>query len=153
MEAFECNCKCGCGCCCKQNSQILLPVAPYQLHQTIIQSNVGYENQNFSSEMNLQEINAQINLQIYNEIIRQNNNYYNQHMINNEWSRSTNTIFAESLNNDHSGKPKINKRRNNYRNNYNPYYNNRSANTKKKQITFNLYCLPYGDLSPKIPRK
>ncbi|PKC10649.1 hypothetical protein RhiirA5_374474 [Rhizophagus irregularis] len=119
MEAFskfQCGCKCGCccGCGCKQNPQILFPVASYQPYQTIVQSNVGYENQNFS----------------------------------------------KSLNNDHlNGRPNMNKRKKNYKNNlnnptnHNPYYNIRAKNIKKKQFTFNLYCLPYGDLSPKIPRK
>ncbi|CAB5203387.1 unnamed protein product [Rhizophagus irregularis] len=87
---------------------------------------------------------------------------------NNEWSNETNTtnintnsnFIAESLNNDHlNGRPNMNKRKKNYKNNlnnptnHNPYYNIRAKNIKKKQFTFNLYCLPYGDLSPKIPRK
>ncbi|CAB4488829.1 unnamed protein product [Rhizophagus irregularis] len=167
FEKFQCGCKCGCCCVCgcKQNPQILFPVASYQPYQTIVQSNVGYENQNFSSEISeidLHGINAQINLQIYNEINRHHMNN------NNEWSNETNTtnintnsnFIAESLNNDHlNGRPNMNKRKKNYKNNlnnptnHNPYYNIRAKNIKKKQFTFNLYCLPYGDLSPKIPRK
>lgn len=143
MEAFskfQCGCKCGCccGCGCKQNPQILFPVASYQPYQTIIQSNVGYEI---------------------------NRHHMNKH---NEWSNETNTtnintnsnFIAESLNNDHlNGRPNMNKRKKSYKNNlnnptnHNPYYNIRAENIKKKQFTFNLYCLPYGDLSPKIPRK
>lgn len=84
FEKFQCGCKCGCccGCGCKQNPQILLPVASYQPYQ-IVQSNVGYENQNFSneiSEIDLQGINSQINLQIYNELIRQNNHHITNYL-------------------------------------------------------------------------
>ncbi|PKK73468.1 hypothetical protein RhiirC2_709625 [Rhizophagus irregularis] len=93
-EKFQCGCKCGCCCVCgcKQNPQILFPVASYQPYQTIVQSNSKYEQRK-------------------------------------------------------------KKYKNNLNNPNNPYYNVRAENIKKKQFTFNLYCLPYGDLSPKIPRK
>ncbi|GES85869.1 hypothetical protein GLOIN_2v1817357 [Rhizophagus clarus] len=162
FEKFQCGCRCYCGygCGCKQNSQILLPVAHYQPHQAIIQSDVGNENHNFNSEIDLQEINNQINLQFYNELIRQNNNRNNMITTINEWSNETININTNSTNstasNNYNSNPTINKRKNHYKNNlknHYPYNNIRATNINKKQFIFNVYCLSHGNLSPKIPRK
>ncbi|RIA88563.1 hypothetical protein C1645_826140 [Glomus cerebriforme] len=149
------GCGCGCGCNCSNTQQVpqvlqvpQIPLqasnTPYQTMDTLTTlSNIGYEIQNFDHT----EINNFFDLQIYNNQINQINHYPN----------NGNFHDTNSLNNVHTAN-EINRGRNKRKNKINarPYNIGVASNKyakKKRATSFIVHCLPYGVLTPKIPRR